>query len=163
MNKFSSKVMPVIEQLFGYIGVIMILVETYAVFSRNVTHVATPWVDELLKLLFVWCIFVCGALSFWSDDLISLTLVEDAYKEKKPSVYGILKGIQFVCALIFGGLLTSQLLTIVQTQMNTGETTTVIQYPLWVMNLGVLVGMVLTVIFGVIKLVGCAKYFKKNA
>ena len=59
MNKFSSKVMPVVEQLFGYIGVIMILVETYAVFSRNVTHVATPWVDELLKLLFVWCIFVC--------------------------------------------------------------------------------------------------------
>ena len=81
MNKFSSKVMPVVEQLFGYIGVIMILVETYAVFSRNVTHVATPWVDELLKLLFVWAIFVCSALSFWSDDLISLTIVEDAYKE----------------------------------------------------------------------------------
>lgn len=163
MNKFSSKVMPIIEQVFGYIGVVMILVETYAVFSRNVTHVATPWVDELLKLLFVWCIFVCGALAFWSDDLISLTLVEDAYKEKKPAVYGVLKGIQFVCALIFGGLLTSQLFTIVQTQMTTGETTTVLQYPLWVMNLGVLTGMLLIVIFGVIKLVGCAKYFKKNA
>jgi len=163
MNKFSSKVMPVVEQLFGYIGVIMILVETYAVFSRNVTHVATPWVDELLKLLFVWAIFVCSALSFWSDDLISLTLVEDAYKEKKPAVYGALKAIQLVCALIFGGLLTYQLITIVQTQMGTGETTTVIQYPLWIMNLGVLTGMVLIVIFGVIKLVGCKKYFKKNA
>ena len=33
----------------------------------------------------------------------------------------------------------------------------------WIMNLGVLTGMVLIVIFGVIKLVGCKKYFKRLA
>ena len=31
------------------------------------------------------------------------------------------------------------------------------------MNSGILVGMVLTVVFGVIKLVDSLKYFKKNA
>ncbi len=44
--------------LFGFLGVVMILVETYAVFGREILKVPVPWADEMLKLLFVWCIFV---------------------------------------------------------------------------------------------------------
>lgn len=73
----KKKMISAIEWLFGLVGVVMILVETYAVLARNVLLVSTPWVDELLKLLFVWSIFVCSALAFLSDDLISLTLLED--------------------------------------------------------------------------------------
>ena len=91
--------------------------------------------DELLKLLFVWSIFVCSALAFLSDDLISLTLLEDRAKMKK---YGVFKMIQYVVALVISGMIVAQLLTIVNTQMTTGEATTVLKYPLWVLNTGVL-------------------------
>ena len=50
----KKKMISAIEWLFGLVGVMMILVETYAVLARNVLLVSTPWVDELLKLLFVW-------------------------------------------------------------------------------------------------------------
>lgn len=95
--------------------------------------------DELLKLLFVWSIFVCSALAFLSDDLISLTLLEDRAKEQgKMKKYGVFKMIQYAVALVISGMIVAQLLTIVNTQMTTGEATTVLKYPLWVLNTGVL-------------------------
>lgn len=162
MKDVSSKVISAVEALFGFVGVLMILVETYAVVARNFLQIPTPWVDELLKLLFVWAIFVGSGLSFLSDDLISLTLIEDTAKDKgKMAVYGILKALQYVAALLISGLLVVQLMTIISTQMATGEATTVLKYPLWTMNLGVLIGMAMIVVFGVIKLVRCVSYFKK--
>lgn len=163
-NLSSSKPIKAVEALFGVVGIVMILVETYAVMARNILQISTPWSDELLKLLFVWSIFVCSALAFLNDELISLTLFEDDAKEKgKMALYGIFKVIQYVATLIISGLLVYQIWTIVNTQLSTGEATTVLKYPLWVMNSGILVGMVLTVVFGVIKLVDTAKYFKNNA
>ena len=163
-NLSSSKPVKAVEALFGLVGIVMILVETYAVMARNILHISTPWSDELLKLLFVWSIFVCSALAFLNDELISLTLFEDDAKEKgKMALYGIFKVIQYVATLIISGLLVYQIWTIVNTQLSTGEATTVLKYPLWIMNSGILVGMVLTVVFGVIKLVDTAKYFKNNA
>lgn len=163
-NLSSSKPIKAVEALFGVVGIVMILVETYAVMARNILQISTPWSDELLKLLFVWSIFVCSALAFLNDELISLTLFEDDAKEKgKMALYGIFKVIQYVATLIISGLLVYQIWTIVNTQLSTGEATTVLKYPLWIMNSGILVGMVLTVVFGVIKLVDSLKYFKKNA
>lgn len=163
-NLSSSKPIKAVEALFGVVGIVMILVETYAVMARNILQISTPWSDELLKLLFVWSIFVCSALAFLNDELISLTLFEDDAKEKgKMALYGIFKVIQYVATLIISGLLVYQIWTIVNTQISTGEATTVLKYPLWIMNSGILVGMVLTVVFCVIKLVDSLKYFKKNA
>jgi TRAP-type C4-dicarboxylate transport system permease small subunit len=163
-NLSSSKPIKAVEALFGVVGIVMILVETYAVMARNILQISTPWSDELLKLLFVWSIFVCSALAFLNDELISLTLFEDDAKEKgKMALYGIFKVIQYVATLIISGLLVYQIWTIVNTQLSTGEATTVLKYPLWIMNSGILVGMVLTVVFCVIKLVDSLKYFKKNA
>lgn len=163
-NLSSSKPVKAVEALFGVVGIVMILVETYAVMARNILQISTPWSDELLKLLFVWSIFVCSALAFLNDELISLTLFEDDAKEKgKMALYGIFKVIQYVATLVISGLLVYQIWTIVNTQLSTGEAATVLKYPLWIMNSGILVGMVLTVVFGVIKLVDSLKYFKKNA
>lgn len=157
--KKSEKVLSAAETLFGFIGVVMILVETYAVLARNVLIVSTPWVDELLKLLFIWIVFVGSALAFHSDELISLTLLEDQAKEKGKMVkYTIFKTIQYVIALIVSGLVVSQMYTIITTQMTTGEASTVMKYPLWVLNSGIMLGMVLILVMAVLKLVHCVKF-----
>lgn len=77
LNKFISS----LDFLFGLVGIVMILIATYAVFARNILIVSTPWSDELLKLLFVWSIYIGSAILFMNDGLISLTLIEDKYKE----------------------------------------------------------------------------------
>lgn len=163
MEKVSvtEKVLHGVKLFFGFLGVVMIFIETYAVFGREILKIPVPWADEALKLLFVWCIFIGSALAFLSDDLISLTLIEDRAKEKgNMKLYGVLKVIQYVCGIGIAALLVVQLFTIVGTQLGTGEATTVLKYPLWVMNSGILIGMALIVIAGVVKLAGCAKYFK---
>ena len=64
MNGFVEKLNKVLEVILGMIGIAMILIQTYAVFARNVLQVASPWSDEALKLLFVWTIFTGAAMAF---------------------------------------------------------------------------------------------------
>lgn len=162
MKNISTKLVTAAEWFFGILGVIMILIESYAVLARNVLQTPVPWADEALKLMFVWAIFVGSALAFLSDDLISLTLVEDSFRDKGKKIpYNLMKAIQYVVAIVINGALFTQLLTIIQTQMGTGETTTVIQYPLWVLNAGMLVGVTVIIIAGVLKLIGCFVNMKK--
>lgn len=162
MKGVWDKVNSGLNFLFGIAGIIMVLVASYAVLARNVLLVSTPWSDELLKLIFIWTIYMGSAVLFMNDELISLTLLEDKYKESKPKVYGILKAIQYVAAVGISALLTSQLFTIVSTQMNTGEATTVLKYPLWVMNLGMLLGLGLIAVYGVVKVIALKPYFIKK-
>ena len=164
MEKGINGVKKLFAIIFGFVGIAMILVETYAVFGRNVLKIATPWTDEFLKLLFIWSIFVGAAMSFLDDSSICLTLVEDsAGVRKRPAVYGVLKVIQYVTGFGVSAFMIKHLATIISTQMRTGEATTVMAYPLWFINMGLMVGMVLVCIFAVIKIVDCKKYFKKDA
>lgn len=161
MKGVWDKVNSGLNFLFGIAGIIMVLVASYAVLARNVLLVSTPWSDELLKR------FLSGQLygvrsTVHECELISLTLLEDKYKESKPKVYGSLKAIQYVAAVGISALLTSQLFTIVSTQMNTGEATTVLKYPLWVMNLGMLLGLGLIAIYGVVKVIALKPVFYKK-
>lgn len=100
LDKFISG----LNFIFGIVGIIMVFIATYAVLARNVLIVSTPWSDELLKLLFCMVHLCWIAILFMNDGLISLTLVEDGYKEKKPVVYGVLKAIQYIAAIGICGL-----------------------------------------------------------
>ena len=161
MEKGINGVKKLFAIIFGFVGIAMILVETYAVFGRNVLKIATPWTDEFLKLLFIWSIFVGAAMSFLDDSSICLTLVEDsAGVRKRPAVYGVLKVIQYVTGFGVSAFMIKHLATIISTQMRTGEATTVMKYPLWILNMGLMVGMVLVCIFAVIKIFDCRKYFQ---
>ena len=163
MKGFVEKLNKVLEVILGTIGIAMILIQTYAVFARNVLQVASPWTDEALKLLFVWTIFTGAAMAFYIDDAICLTLVEDSKMVKsRPAVYGIMKIIQFAGATAVALFMMWHLRTIIGTQMSTGEATTVLKYPLWIMNSGIMVGMIFTVFYGVIKLIDCKKYVVKQ-
>ena len=73
-----------------------------------------------------------------------------------------MKVIQFACAVAVALFMMWHLRTIIGTQMTTGEATTVIKYPLWILNSGIMVGMALTVFYGIVKLIDCKKYFVKQ-
>ncbi|MCC2253064.1 TRAP transporter small permease [Ruminococcus sp. CLA-AA-H200] len=148
VNKFIS----VMEVIFGLVGFVMIVVQSYAVFARNVLSISVPWSDEFLKLLFIWMIFVVSGLAFYSDDLISLTLVEESKGVAGKPAYKIIKIIQYLCGIGVNILIAIQLTPILSTQFSTGEATTIMQYPLWFLNTGLMVGSILVILFGILKI-----------
>jgi len=161
MKDFTGKLLKAAEFILGMIGVAMILIETCSVFCRNVTHWSTPWVDEVLRLMFVWIVFVGAAIAYRSDDLISLTLVEDSWKEKRKILpHNVVKMIQYVIALIISVLLTQQEWTTMIGQIKTGEATQITGYPIWVKSFGILLGFVLMTVIALVKIIRLARTFK---
>ena len=161
MKGFVSKLDSGVKSIFGYAGIIMILIETYAVFARNVLKAPAPWTDETLKMLFVWSIFVCSSLAFIGDELIGLDLIQEKIADNRKA-YGGLKILQYALGLVFGVLTTNWGLNIILMQLSTNEKTAVVKYPLWIINMGFLLGSVLLVIFALWKIYDCRKYFKDN-
>lgn len=120
-----------------------------------------PWTDETLKMLFVWSIFVCSSLAFMGDELIGLDLIQEKIADNRKA-YGGLKILQYALGLVFGVLTTNWGLNIILMQLSTNEKTAVVKYPLWIINMGFLLGSVLLVIFALWKIYDCRKYFKDN-
>lgn len=161
MKDFTAKLLKAAEFILGMVGVAMILIETYSVFCRNVTHWSTPWVDEILRLMFVWIVFIGAAIAYRSDDLISLTLVEDSWKEKKRILpHNVIKMIQYAIALVISVLLTQQEITTMLGQIETGEATQITGYPIWVKSFGILVGFVLMAVIALVKIIRLARTFR---
>ena len=162
MKKVSDTLLKAAEFILGMVGVAMILIETYSVFCRNVTHWSTPWVDEVLRLMFVWIVFIGAAIAYRSDELISLTLIEDGLKEKKHIIpHNVLKMIQYVLALIVSVMLVQQEWVTMLGQISTGEATQITGYPIWVKSFGILIGFVLLVIIAAMKIIKLCMTFKK--
>ena len=161
MKGLVAKLDSGVKSIFGYVGIIMILIETYAVFARNVLKAPAPWTDETLKMLFVWSIFVCSSLAFMGDELIGLDLIQEKIADNRKA-YGGLKILQYALGLVFGVLTTNWGLNIILMQLSTNEKTAVVKYPLWIINMGFLLGSVLLVIFALWKIYDCRKYFKDN-
>lgn len=158
-KKAISRLDTAVKNIFGYVGILMILIETYSVFARNVLKIPSPWTDETLKLLFVWSIFICAGLAFLGDELIGLDLLGEKISGNRKA-YGSLKLVQYVMGLIMGGFSTFWGFQIILTQIATNERTAVVKYPLWVINMGFLGGSIMIMVFALKKLYGCRGYFK---
>lgn len=152
MDGLNKGINAVMQVIFGLVGTAMILIASYNVFARDVLQISAPWTDEALKFLDAWMIFVMAAVVFLSDEQISLTLLEDGRGVRsRPWLYHGIKFFQYALAGVLNVELVRELVKIISTQMATGEITTVIQYPLWLLNAGMLIGSLLTVLFAVVK------------
>lgn len=158
-KKIISRLDTAVKTIFGYVGILMILIETYSVFARNVLKIPSPWTDETLKLLFVWSIFVCSGLAFLGDELIGLDLLEEKISGNRRA-YGILKLVQYAVGFVMGGFSTFWGFQIILTQISTNERTAVVKYPLWVINMGFLIGSAMIMVFALWKLLRCQRYLK---
>ena len=145
-NGFISKFNLIIENLFGFVGIAMIVIASYSVLARTVLHISATWTDEVLKMLFVWSIFTCSGLAFFKGELIGLDLIFEKLKDY-PILTNIVKIIQNSVSLIFGVLTVFFAINIIDVQYMTGEATTVVQIPLWIINIGFLFGSFLLSIF----------------
>jgi TRAP-type C4-dicarboxylate transport system permease small subunit len=145
MDRLAAGFSRLAENLIGYFVVVAICLVTYGVTARML-DISVAWTDELLRIIFLWLIFIAAALAYQTDNLIGLDLLNEMMK-KRPGMLLVLKVLQCIGALIFGSFMSMHMLTIISTQFDTGEITPVLGFPLWLVNFGCLLGSVLIVLF----------------
>lgn len=150
MNSFLQKLNTAAENFFGYIGIAMILIASYSVLARTVLEISATWTDEVLKMLFVWSIFTCSGLAFYKGELIGLDLIFEKLKDK-PIPLAVTRLLQNLFSLLFGVMTVIFAIDIIDVQIMTGESTTVVQIPLWLINIGFLLGNFMLAVFAGVK------------
>ena len=143
------------EKAIGLIVLIALLIANYGIFARFVLEISAAWTDELMRAIFIWLIFICSALAFNANSLISLEIVEDKLKEK-PLAHQILKFVQGVFSVIFCTFCVYNGFLVVLKQFTSGETTPVMDIPLYAINFGFFIGALMLFFFSVKMLVVAA-------
>ncbi len=151
MKVWYDKITSILQNIMGLAVLATICIVTYAVGAR-LMNVPVAWSDEVVRVIFIWLVFIGSAVAFYSDSLIGLDLLEEKLS-KWPNWQKSLKVVQMLLALVFGVFMTLQTYTIVSTQFRSGETTPVMMLPLWLVNFGYFLGCVLFAFFAVRKLI----------
>lgn len=138
MQKTIQQITKILQGIMGFAVLTTIIVVTYGVVAR-LLNIPVAWTDEFVRIFFIWLVFIGAAVAYESNALIGLDLVEDMLS-KKPVARKLLKAVQMALGIIFGVFMTTQTYTIVSTQLSSGEMTPVMQVPLWLVNLGYLIG-----------------------
>lgn len=146
-----QKLESLLQNIMGFATLVTICIVTYGVVAR-LFNIPVAWTDEIVRIIFIWLIFIGSAVAFSSNSLIGLDLVEDMLS-KKTVARCVLKTIQAIFSIIFGVFMTTQTYKIVSTQLMSGETTPVLLIPLWMVNLGYFIGSILFAYFAITKLV----------
>lgn len=147
----QSRTAAVLGYVLGFMVLVAITLQTWGVFSRNVLGSSTAWIDDIQRMNFIWLIWICGGLAYGGRGLIGLDLVQSKFVNR-PRAYHALTTVQTLIELAFSSLFVYLAYQMLATQFRSGETTTVLTIPLWLLNLGFLIGCVLLFAFGIRKL-----------
>ncbi len=143
----------ILSNFLGILVLISLIVTNLGIILRYVFEISMPWNEEVVKAIFIWMIFIGFALSYRSDSLAGIILLEDSLKSKgKIIAYKMLKSVQILLALGFGLYASYCSYDIASFQIETGELTTVVEMPIYFVSSGMLIGYVLFSIYGLMHL-----------
>lgn len=132
--------------LFGGAALFSVLVANAGVASRYLLLISLPSVEEILRYLFTWLIFICAALSYREGSLISITMLADALKGR-PILKRILAAAQDLAMLVFSLYSIQTSWEMMATQFEFGEMAVVLAVNMGWVTLGVLIGYILLAYF----------------
>lgn len=135
------------EMLLGIFALVLIILINITIASRYFFQISIVWTDEILKMFFLWSVFLGTALASKDDDLIGLTILRDKIELSKYwRVYGIF---YYSTILLFSLFFTYEVYQILCGQIQYSEVTTVLEFPAFIISLGILGGSVLWVFYSI--------------
>lgn len=119
------------------------------VLSRKLLPITLPWTEEVAKISLIWLTYLALAATFQQNYHIRIDLIDGLLntpkKEKIMSIIINVMGILFAFMLVsLAGSYFLQLL-------DTGQTTSIMRWPMWLITLPILIGGVLTLIHYILK------------
>lgn len=132
--------------VFGGAAVFTVLLANLGVVTRYVFQYSMPSVEELLRFVFVWLIFICSALSYREGGLIAITMLADSL-ERRPGLRRALFLFQHAAVFAFSLVMVSTCWEMFITQYEFEELSVVMEINMGWMTLGALLGFVLTTLY----------------
>ncbi len=123
---------------------IMVVVVLTATFARYSRLFSMFWGEEVARYVMVYLGYIGIALAMKRRAHIGVAVLTDRVKSKAGKRLVIF--LQAVIILVFCGIITAFLLTIIQKQLVVGQTSPALMLPIWVPYGGVPLGMVLLAI-----------------
>lgn len=138
-----------VEEAFIAAGLfVAILLEVAGVFFRYVLQRPFTWSEEFLTFLFVWMVFIGCSIAVRKREHIHVDVLVRLFSPSTQRAIGIFASIafaSFIALLGWTGLQTVFL------QIHTGEVSSAMEMPMWLISLAVPVGcllMLLSLVFG---------------
>ncbi len=145
-NQSSSFIGKLAEKMHHWASVIFLLLMTFVismeVISRYVFNRGFTWSQEICELSFFLLVFLCQADTVQKGRQIRMTVFYDIFSSFWKNISTLLT---IACGLFFYGILTYQLLVGISYQIEVGEGTTELMWPLWPFSLCISIGCLLTV------------------
>ena len=152
-----------IRKLFnGFLGFVMAvsavmlavstLLSCINVFLRYVLGTSFPWADEMSIYLAVVMIFIYQCKLEFEDDQLSISALVKKYSDKRifiKAVYALRTVITFILYI----MLIRSGLTVVNQHLMYNAATPVMRFPLWIITLIVTIGLILVIVYWIVKLV----------
>jgi|GEM_PF-6055945 len=155
--KSSEKILPYI---IGGLLLLAILVANLSVLFRYLFESPFTWSDEFLRYLFIWVVFVGAALSYKNDELIDMSMITDMLKSQRATQS--IEIFRHFCSLILIFVITWQGLDIMLGQLRTGEVSTSMEVPIWLVTFSLVFSGIIWIAFAGEKVFKAVKKWDKN-
>ncbi|ONI40631.1 hypothetical protein AN639_00300 [Candidatus Epulonipiscium fishelsonii] len=161
MEAIYNKIGDTMEKLFtimiGIGAIVCLIIVNVAVVAR-LTNVSISWSDELIKIIFIYVIYIGAAIAYKTDSLISITMLEESLLAKTNNVpYKILKVTQHLICTGFAIFCSIEGINMVMNQLRNNELTPALELPAAISTIGFVIGVIAWSYYGFGKI---AKYIR---
>lgn len=162
MSGIYEKIGGFLEKKFtvviGFGATVCLLIANFAIAAR-LMNISISWSDEIIKIIFIYVIYIGTALAYRSDGLIGITVVEEALIGKGNNMpYKIMKIVQHIITTGFALFCSYQGLTMVLSQLKNNEITPALEISASISTIGFVIGSVIWSFYGL----GKIAYYIKN-
>lgn len=158
-TKIGNTVENVFIKFIGFAAVVCLFVVNLAVLAR-LMKISISWSDEIIKIIFIYIVYIGTALAYRTDGLIGITMLEEyLYKKSNKKPYKYIKLFQHVVIIGFAIFCAFQSYLMAIRQFSYGELTPALEIPAAIATLGFVIGSIIWIYYGIEKI---AYYFKLN-
>lgn len=154
-RKFYSgltKVENVIERIEEYLYILLlatlVIVVLIQVVGRYLIGLATPWADELGRYSYIWISWIVGAYTLKHGRHIVMNLIDGPIERSKnpKKLFFIVNKVSYTCVAVFMCVTLYLFWGYFERVRTGGRVTAATGWPMWIILLGVLIGMALMII-----------------
>jgi len=141
------------------IFLIMLTVMILQVFFRYVLAMPLSWSEEMARYLFVACTFFGAAIATKEREHVEINITEVVIESwikdraKKIITAKVLNVIRDVVAIIFLLIATNETYKLMTDQLNMGQVSTAMEFPIWIVTCSMLIGFLLCMVHCVLLII----------
>lgn len=142
-------------KFIGIMAIVCLFIVNMCVVAR-LMKISISWGDEVIKIIFIYVIYIGAALAYKSDGLIGITMLEESFSKNKK-LYKFLKIVQHFIIVSFAIFCLCQSYLMTFRQFSYGELTPALEIPAAISTLGFVIGSIIWVYYGLGKLISYIK------